>query len=233
MNILHFERNPGPSVAPNDFLRRLFCVFLILPLYLMLFWVAPEVGVRDSHAPEYVWLENLAKVPSTWKALMDDKETLPVSSERATMLKQVLVFDVILWVPTNNAPHTPHGDIEKAAWDRQVRNLMRVFAMAHLQEKTPEVLTALELEAPSNEKLLDTAFVLLASLLFSIKRSRKLTVNRSLDMSSKSTPRLFSKEEVHLLQQRQSLLKHVERSSLHRSHPYRRDAVREYGKGKG
>ena len=73
---------------------------------------------------------------------------------------------------------------------------------------------------------------MLASSSFSIECSRELTVNRSLD-SLKSTPLLFSKEEVQLLQQRQSLLKHFQRSSSYRSQPYRGEYRRKYGKGKG
>ena len=205
-------------------------------LYKALEAFSSEARVEEDDAckaPEYVWQEKQPKLPSTWKALTDDMETLQVSSKRATILIRVPVFDAILRVPTNNAPHTPHGDTEKAAWDRQVRDVMRVLATARLQENTPEVLTALGLEAPSSKKLLDTAFALLASLSFSIECSRKLTVNRSLDTSSKSTPLLFGKEDVQLLQHRQSLLKHFQRASSYRTQPYHRDYRREYGKGKG
>ena len=63
-----------------------------------------------------------------WKALMDEEETLQPSSKLAMILKKIPVFDAILRVLTNNAPHTPHGDTKKAAWDRQVRDVMRVLA---------------------------------------------------------------------------------------------------------
>ena len=56
-------------------------------------------------ARDYEWQEKQAKLPSTWKALMDNKETLQESSKPATILKKVPVSDAILRVPTNNVLH--------------------------------------------------------------------------------------------------------------------------------
>ena len=74
---------------------------------------------------------------------------------------------------------------------------------------------------------------MLASLSFSIERPRQLTLYRSVDTSSKSTPLLLGKEVVQLLQQLQSLLKHIQCLLLYLGQPYARDYRREYGKGKG
>ena len=64
-------------------------------LYKALEALSSEARVEEDDAckaPEYVWQETQAKLPSTRKALMDDKETLQVLSKRVMMLKKVPVF---------------------------------------------------------------------------------------------------------------------------------------------
>ena len=104
-------------------------------LFKVLEALSAEARVEEDNvckAPEYVWQETEAKLAWTWRALMDDKETLQVSSKPAAIVKKIPVLDAILRVSTNNPPHTPQGDTEKAAWERQVRDVMRVLSTARL-----------------------------------------------------------------------------------------------------
>ena len=52
LKILHLERNPGPSVAPNSFSgeRTAFTLSFLFLFFLTLHCVAPRVGVRDSQS---------------------------------------------------------------------------------------------------------------------------------------------------------------------------------------
>ena len=128
-----------------------------------------EESVEDVLAPpKYAWQDKVAKLPQSWPVLMQGVDTLQVSSKRASVLKHVPDYKEITRVPTNNAPHTPQGDSEKAAWDRQVRDAMRVLATAKLLGDDPRALHASGVEPLSPECLLDTTFALLASLSHSI-----------------------------------------------------------------
>ena len=60
-------------------------------------------------APHCVSQEKQANLSSTWKELVNDNETLQVSSMSSMILKKVPVFEVNLRVPTNNAPQMPQG----------------------------------------------------------------------------------------------------------------------------
>ena len=202
---------------------------------------ALEEALRRPGSAEqsFVWQDKMQTTPAIIKRLLPEAPTLVDPAKRRKVMEEVPHYAENGRTPVFNPPIRRELDAEKVRWDNHVRQCLRMLTTLQLVSEDPESVPEIH---PVN--LLHHTISSLGALSLSITQSRRVAVNKQLEVDKPGSTPLFAETELKLLKHKDTLNSklcgrssyssfHQKRSRFGKGHMFRSERGKGKGKGKG
>ena len=153
-----------------------------------------------SAEQSFVWQDKTQTTPAIVKHLLSEAPTLGDPAKRRKVMKEVPHYAEIGRTPVFNAPVRRELDAENVRWDNHVREGLRMLTTLQLVSEDPESVPEID---PVN--LLHHSNALLGALYLLITQSRRVAVDKRLEVDKPGSTPLFAETELKLLKHKDTL----------------------------
>ena len=163
-------------------------------VFLMSLALEDALKRTGSSDQTFVWQDKMHSTPAIVKRLLAEAPALVEPAKRHKFMHEVPHDEEIGRTPVYNEPVPREHDAEKERWDTHVRECLRMLTTLQLVSEEPESMPDID---PVN--LLHHTIASLGALSLPITQSRRVAVDKGLEVEKPGSTSLFAEAELKLL----------------------------------